>query len=43
LVIQRVEHATFHDVSELPGSDRGAAGHGSSGGFTHPDPTSGGS
>jgi dUTP pyrophosphatase len=52
LVIQRVEHATFHAVSELPGSDRGAAGHGSSGGFSHPamtptstaaDPTSGGS
>ena len=49
LVIQRVEHATFHEVSELPGSDRGAAGYGSSGGFSHaaltsgPDPTSGGS
>ena len=52
LVIQRVEHATFHEVSELPGSDRGAAGHGSTGGFSSaglalvpqvPDPTSGGS
>jgi len=52
LVIQRVEHATFHEVSDLPGSDRGAAGHGSTGGFSSaglarvpqvPDPTSGGS
>jgi dUTP pyrophosphatase len=44
LVIQRVEHATFHEVRELPGSDRGAAGYGSSGGFSHASvPTSGGS
>jgi dUTP pyrophosphatase len=49
LVIQRVERAMFHDVSELPGSDRGTGGHGSSGGFSHAvaalglDPTSGGS
>jgi dUTP pyrophosphatase len=32
LVIQRVEHAQFIEVSELPGSDRGAGGHGSTGG-----------
>ncbi|MGH8827133.1 MAG: dUTP diphosphatase [Jiangellaceae bacterium] len=31
LVIQRVEHALFHDVERLPGSDRGANGHGSTG------------
>ena len=49
LVIQRVERAVFHEVSELPGSDRGTGGHGSSGGFSHPvtalglDHTSGGS
>lgn len=46
LVIQRVERAAFYEVSELPGSDRGAAGHGSSGGFSHttaPDPATGGS
>ena len=33
LVIQRVERADFHEVAELPGSHRGAAGHGSTGGF----------
>jgi dUTP pyrophosphatase len=47
LVFQRVEHAVFHEVAELPGSDRGTAGHGSTGGFTAralPDQTiSGGS
>jgi dUTP pyrophosphatase len=32
LVIQRVEHAVFVEVSELPDSVRGAAGHGSTGG-----------
>lgn len=31
LVIQRVEHALFHDVERLPGSDRGVNGHGSTG------------
>ena len=31
LVIQRVEHAVLHEVDALPGSDRGAAGFGSSG------------
>lgn len=32
LVIQRVEHATFVEVDELPRSPRGAGGHGSTGG-----------
>jgi dUTP pyrophosphatase len=32
LVVQRVERARFHAVSELPGSARGAGGHGSTGG-----------
>jgi dUTP pyrophosphatase len=32
LVIQRVEHAQFCEVGELPVSQRGAAGHGSTGG-----------
>ncbi len=36
LVIQRVERAAFHEVEELPGSDRGAGGHGSTGGFADP-------
>jgi dUTP pyrophosphatase len=34
LVVQRVEQARFHPVDELPGSARGAGGHGSTGGFT---------
>jgi len=34
LVIQKVERAAFHEVTELPGSDRGAGGHGSTGGFS---------
>ena len=33
LVIQRVETATFVEVDALPGSARGAGGHGSTGGF----------
>lgn len=32
LVIQRVEHAEFIEVKTLPGSDRGSAGFGSTGG-----------
>jgi dUTP pyrophosphatase len=32
LVIQRVEHARFVEVDELPDSERGAGGHGSTGG-----------
>ncbi|PSK84201.1 deoxyuridine 5'-triphosphate nucleotidohydrolase [Murinocardiopsis flavida] len=32
LVIQRVERAVFDEVAELPGSERGANGFGSSGG-----------
>lgn len=31
LVVQRVERARFHDVESLPGSARGADGHGSTG------------
>jgi dUTP pyrophosphatase len=31
LVVQRVEHAVLHEVAELPGSDRGEGGFGSSG------------
>ncbi len=34
MVIQRVEHAAFKHVDELPGSIRGAGGFGSTGGFT---------
>ena len=33
LVVQRVEHASFVEVDELPGSVRGAGGYGSTGGF----------
>ncbi len=32
LVIQRVENARFDEVAELPGSERGSGGHGSTGG-----------
>jgi dUTP diphosphatase len=32
LVVQRVEHAVFHRVDRLPGSDRGEGGFGSTGG-----------
>lgn len=31
LVVQRVEHATFYEVTELPSSSRGTAGYGSTG------------
>ncbi|HEY6935438.1 MAG TPA: dUTP diphosphatase [Marmoricola sp.] len=34
LVVQRVEHARFVDVTDLPGSVRGAGGYGSTGGFS---------
>lgn len=34
LVVQRVERADFLEVTELPGSTRGAGGHGSTGGVT---------
>jgi dUTP pyrophosphatase len=33
LVLQRVERAAFSEVTTLPGSARGAGGHGSTGGF----------
>lgn len=32
LVVQRVEHAVFDEVGQLPGSPRGAGGYGSTGG-----------
>jgi dUTP pyrophosphatase len=32
LIVQRVERAVFRPVRELPGSVRGAGGHGSTGG-----------
>ena len=34
LVVQRVETARFVEVDRLPGSERGAGGYGSTGGFT---------
>jgi dUTP diphosphatase len=37
MVIQRVEHARFVPVVELPDSVRGSAGFGSTGGFGSPD------
>jgi dUTP pyrophosphatase len=33
LVVQRVEHATFREVGELPATVRGSGGFGSTGGF----------
>lgn len=36
LVVQRVERMVLHEVTRLPGSDRGDGGHGSTGGFTEP-------
>lgn len=39
LVLQRVEHAVFREVEELPGSARGDGGYGSTGGFTVPAST----
>ncbi|MBA3989931.1 MAG: dUTP diphosphatase [Propionibacteriales bacterium] len=33
IVVQRVERARFIEVDRLPGSGRGAGGHGSTGGF----------
>lgn len=36
LVFQRVESAHFVEVERLPGSKRGAGGHGSTGGFAAP-------
>ena len=33
LVVQRVEHAAFRVIDELPASQRGTGGHGSTGGF----------
>ncbi len=37
LVIQRVGRARFHEVQRLPGSQRGSAGHGSTGGIDQGD------
>ena len=41
LVVQRVERATFSLVSALPASERGAGGHGSTGGFAGTAPAPG--
>jgi dUTP pyrophosphatase len=38
LVVQPVVRARFVQVDELPGSDRGDAGHGSTGGHALSDP-----
>ena len=35
LVIQKVEHAVFHEAQHLPNSDRGEHGFGSTGGFAN--------
>lgn len=35
LVVQRVEHAQFVEVEQLPPAERGAAGYGSTGGHRH--------
>lgn len=37
LVVQRVEHAVFREVDDLPESVRGSGGYGSTGGFTTGD------
>jgi dUTP pyrophosphatase len=37
MVVQRVAHAVFHEVAELPGSARGEGGFGSTGGFGEGD------
>lgn len=42
LVLQRVERAAFVEVTELPGSARGAGGHGSTGGHAATAERSGG-
>lgn len=42
LVIQRVEHAAFHEVEVLPGSARGEGGFGSTGGHAGAAPDAGG-
>lgn len=41
LVIQRVERAAFHEAADLPGSARGAGGHGSTGGHGGQDSSDG--
>ncbi|MDQ1627481.1 MAG: dUTP pyrophosphatase [Actinomycetota bacterium] len=38
LVVQRVERVRFHEVARLPGSARGEAGHGSTGGYSDHSP-----
>jgi dUTP pyrophosphatase len=37
LVVQRVEHVRFVEAAELPGSERGTGGHGSTGGHERLD------
>jgi len=34
LVVQRVAHAVFVEVDQLPSSERGVGGHGSTGGYS---------
>jgi len=34
LVVQRVEHVAWREVGELPATERGTGGHGSTGGFS---------
>ena len=41
LVVQRVGRARFRPVGQLPESDRGAGGHGSTGGFDRSEPPAG--
>ena len=38
LVVQKVEQVRFVEVTELPGSERGAGGHGSTGGHERLSP-----
>jgi dUTP pyrophosphatase len=35
LVVQRVEHARFVEVEQLPAAERGTSGYGSTGGHRH--------
>jgi dUTP pyrophosphatase len=42
LVVQRVERPVFHEVDRLPGSARGAGGHGSTGGHAAAEEPAGG-
>lgn len=41
LVVQRVERVSFVETDELPPSERGTGGHGSTGGYAAADPAEG--